>query len=197
MRGSKGELGRNTTRIWRLTPVLSFSVSLFSRSHTFKASSSHREAGSSTSRVNLADAASHSHSHPSSSTSQYTALVVPSSPAPNVSRKFSIIDILTTDLSTHSYHVLRYSRMTTLLRDTTAAKNQLKMPRSILTSSLYCKFYSSAVAFILVFCFRLILFFCGSFPISLSYSVDLSKSICILLDNKLLFYQFISRDWIK
>jgi hypothetical protein len=86
--------------MWGLTPVRSFSVSSFSWSHIFKAASSHREAGSLTCKIDLADAASHSRSHPSSSTSQYssTALVVPSSPALNVSRKCSIIDILITDL---------------------------------------------------------------------------------------------------
>ena len=83
----------------------------FSWSHTFKASSSHCKAGSSTSRANLADAASHSHSHLLLS-SQYssTAFAVLSSPAPNVSCKFSIIDIL---------------KWLLLLRDTPAAKNLL------------------------------------------------------------------------
>ena len=81
LRGGKREPRRNKTRMWGLTPVRSFSVSSLSWSHIFKAASSHREAGSSTCKINLADAASHSRSHPSLSMLQYssTALVVPSS----------------------------------------------------------------------------------------------------------------------
>ena len=134
---------------------------------TFKHYSSHREAGSSTSRVNPANAASHSHLHTSSSMSQCSsaALAVSSFPAPNVNpENLLLLMYWITDLCALS------SRSQVLANDRSVEEKppqweicwacctwcSITFISHSIASSPYLESFSGATAFVLVFCIPLI-----------------------------------------